>query len=47
VDVNWKPLKWVTVRPKVCYDWADGVDASDSGKRESQLMFATDVVVRF
>jgi len=47
VGMNWKPLKWVSVRPEVRYDWADGADAFSEGKRESQLMFATDVVVRF
>ncbi|QSA99214.1 porin [Methylococcus sp. EFPC2] len=45
--VNWKPLKWVVVRPEVRYDWADKANAFDNGQRKSQLMFATDVVVRF
>jgi hypothetical protein len=45
--VNWKPLKWIAVRPEVRYDWSDKADAFDAGKRMSQFMFATDVVVRF
>lgn len=53
--LNWKPLKWVTVRPNVRYDWADKVNAFDNGggdtgyagKRSSQFLFSTDVVISF
>lgn len=45
--VNWKPTNWITVRPEVRYDWADGVDAFDAGNQGEQLLFATDVVILF
>lgn len=52
--VNWKPLKWVTFRPNVRYDWADKVNAFNNGggpdyvgTRSSQFLFSTDVVISF
>jgi hypothetical protein len=53
--VNWKPLKWVMVRPNVRYDWADNVNAYDNGggdtgyagKRGDQFLFSTDFVISF
>jgi hypothetical protein len=47
VGLNWKPLKWLQVRPEVRYDWADKARAFDAGQRLDQLMFATDVVIGF
>lgn len=53
--LNWKPLKWVMVRPNVRYDWADKADAFDNGggssgyagKKNDQFVFSTDVVISF
>jgi hypothetical protein len=45
--LNWKPLKWLAVRPEIRYDWADGAKAFSNGARTTQLMFATDLIVRF
>ncbi|MBM4201250.1 MAG: hypothetical protein FJ189_08185 [Gammaproteobacteria bacterium] len=47
LGARWTPLKWVTVRPELRYDWADKANAFDAGKRQDQLMFATDVIVQF
>lgn len=53
--LNWKPLKWVSVRPNVRYDWADKADAFNNGggdtgyaaTRKDQFLFSTDVVISF
>ncbi len=45
--LTYKPLKWVTVRPNLRYDWTDKVNAFDDGKRKDQLLFSTDVVILF
>lgn len=53
--LNWKPLKWVTVRPNVRYDWADKANAFDNGGmsvgyaggKGDQFLFSTDVVIAF
>jgi hypothetical protein len=47
LGARWTPLKWVTVRPELRYDWADAANAFDAGKRQDQLMFATDVIVQY
>jgi hypothetical protein len=55
LGLNWKPLKWVMVRPNLRYDWADnanafnngGADVNYAGNRQSQLLFSTDVVITF
>ncbi len=55
LGLNWKPLKWVMVRPNLRYDWADnanafnngGADVNYVGNRQSQLLFSTDVVITF
>lgn len=47
LGAKWTPLKWVTVRPELRYDWADNAKAFDAGRRRDQLMFATDVIVEF
>lgn len=47
VGLNWKPLKWLAVRPEVRYDWADKARAFDAGRRLDQVTFATDFIVRF
>ncbi|NJD08631.1 MAG: porin [Methylococcaceae bacterium] len=53
--LNWKPLKWLAVRPNIRYDWADNAAAfnNDTGAtgfaatRKDQLLISTDVVVSF
>jgi hypothetical protein len=49
--VNWKPLKWVTVRPNIRYDKADGDTAAykpfDDNTRTGQFLLSTDVVISF
>lgn len=47
VGLTYKPLKWVTLRPNLRYDWTDKVKAFDDGKRKDQLLFSTDVVILF
>lgn len=55
LGLNWKPLKWVMLRPNLRYDWADnanafnngGADVNYAGNRQSQLLFSTDVVITF
>lgn len=44
--VNWKPLKWVTVRPEVRYDFSEGrIRRFDDGAQGEQFTFATDVIL--
>ncbi|WP_045226049.1 porin [Methyloterricola oryzae] len=53
--VNWKPLKWLTVRPNVRYDWSDkaeafnngGANVGYAGNRQDQVLVSTDVVLMF
>lgn len=54
--LNWKPLKWVIVRPNVRYDWVDGHNFQVNGGerykpfgngKQDQFTFSTDVVVSF
>ena len=55
LGLNWKPLKWVMVRPNVRYDWSDKAKAYDNGggstdyagTKTSQFLFSTDVVITF
>jgi hypothetical protein len=53
--LNWKPVKWLNIRPNVRYDWADGVQANGSNRylpfgnnnRDSQFLFSSDFNVNF
>ncbi len=53
--LNWKPVKWLNIRPNVRYDWADGVQANGSSRylpfgnnnRDSQFLFSSDFNVNF
>lgn len=55
LGLNWKPLKWISVRPNVRYDWSDkakafdngGGDTDYAGTKSSQFLFSTDLVVSF
>lgn len=52
--VNWKPKEWLSVRPNVRYDWADGTDVATGGQyrpfgnlKQDQFLFSTDFSVTF
>jgi hypothetical protein len=45
--LTYKPMKWITLRPNLRYDWTDKVKAFDGGQRKDQLLFSTDVVIVF
>jgi hypothetical protein len=45
--LTYKPLKWITLRPNVRYDWSDKIKIFDSGKRSDQFLFSADVVINF
>ncbi len=52
--MNWKPMKWLNIRPNVRYDWADGrVAGTGSAYRPfgnaktDQFLFSTDFNVNF
>jgi hypothetical protein len=48
LGLNWKPLKWLTVRPEVRYDWADSASpAFNRGTKDSQFLVGADFVIRF
>ncbi|MBM4206974.1 MAG: porin [Gammaproteobacteria bacterium] len=44
--VNWKPLKWLNIRPNVRYDWADGARPFGNNKQD-QFLFSTDMNIGF
>jgi hypothetical protein len=50
--VNWKPVKWLNIRPNVRYDWVDGHSGGvaytpfGNGK-DSQFLFSTDMTITF
>jgi hypothetical protein len=52
--LNWKPVKWLNIRPNVRYDWADGQVAGagrylpfGNNNRDSQFLFSSDFSVNF
>lgn len=53
--VNYKPLKWLTLRPNVRYDWVEGTDLSlgdayhpfGNGNKSDQFLFSADAVITF
>ncbi|MCX7109505.1 MAG: porin [Proteobacteria bacterium] len=52
--VNYKPLKWLTLRPNVRYDWADGSDPVTGNAykpfgngKDAQFLFSADAVIVF
>lgn len=45
--LNYKPAKWLTLRPNLRYDWTDKTPAFSGGTRSDQLLFTTDVIVTF
>ena len=51
--MNWKPIKWLNVRPNVRYDWVDGQVAAGGQYRpfgntkQDQFLFSSDFSVNF
>ncbi len=45
--ITWKPKTWLSLRPNVRYDWAEGVDPFDAGNKGEQFLFSTDMTVTF
>jgi len=50
--MNWKPMKWLNIRPNVRYDWVDtnavvGSLPFDGGNQKDQFLFSTDFNVNF
>ncbi|ADJ28662.1 porin [Nitrosococcus watsonii] len=45
--LNWRPLKWITVRPEVRYDWATDFNAFDNNSDKNQFLVAADIIIRF
>ena len=53
VGMNYKPVKWLNLRPNVRYDWVDGTVADGSrynpfgNGKQSQFLFSTDFTINF
>ncbi len=46
--LNWKPTKWLNLRPNIRYDWAAGKQAyAPFGGKTEQFLFSTDFNVNF
>ncbi|MGZ8176249.1 MULTISPECIES: porin [Methylobacter] len=52
--MNWKPVKWLNIRPNVRYDWVDGQVAATGGQyrpfgnaKQDQFLFSSDFAVNF
>ncbi len=50
--VNWKPMKWLNLRPNVRYDWIDTSTsnlqaASPFGGQKEQILFSNDFTITF
>jgi hypothetical protein len=49
--VNWKPVKWLNVRPNVRYDWIDAIAVAGKGpfgdNKNNQFLFSTDFNINF
>ncbi|EGW23255.1 porin [Methylobacter tundripaludum] len=52
--MNWKPMKWLNIRPNVRYDWVDGQVAATGGQyrpfgnaKQDQFLFSSDFAVNF
>lgn len=53
--INWKPVKWLNVRPNVRYDWVDASTFAGSGStlgpfgdgKNDQFLFSTDFNINF
>jgi len=52
MGLNWRPNANIVVRPEVRWDWYNGTPAGgqlpfDDGNKDTQFLFATDVIVAF
>ena len=53
LGVNYKPTKWLNLRPNVRYDWVDGTNPSGGrynpfgNGKQSQFLFSTDFTINF
>ncbi len=54
--VNWKPVKWLNIRPNVRYDWVDAIATAGTGtpaagpfgdNNDDQFLFSTDFNINF
>jgi hypothetical protein len=51
--VNWKPMKWLNIRPNVRYDWVDGITTAGvrhrpfGNAKQDQFLFSTDFSINF
>lgn len=52
--VNWKPMKWLNIRPNVRYDWVDGTVPGTNqaylpfgNNKDGQFLFSTDMNISF
>jgi hypothetical protein len=50
--LNYKPLKWLNIRPNVRYDWVDGHSGTDryrpfGNNKQDQFLFSTDFNINF
>lgn len=53
--VNWKPAKWINIRPNVRYDWVDATTFAGTGStlgpfgdgNDDQFLFSTDFNINF
>jgi hypothetical protein len=48
--LNWKPLRWITFRPEVRYDWMNsnnGFKAFDNNSDTDQFVIAGDLIIQF
>lgn len=47
--LNWKPLKWLTFRPEVRYDWmnSNSFKAFDNNSATHQFIIAGDLIIQF
>ena len=48
--LNWKPTKWLNLRPNVRYDWVDGTNGSPgtfADGKTSQFLFSNDFTITF
>ncbi len=45
--LNWKPVKWLNLRPNVRYDWIDGNKDSFADNKTAQFIFSNDFNITF
>jgi hypothetical protein len=47
--LNWRPLRWITFRPEVRYDWmaSNGFKAFDNHSDRDQFVIAGDLIIQF